>query len=74
VVTNAKRHSGRLGSALQRDFEQAQKRLKQGKGASNSRARTSTTRRAKSTTSARRRPATRSRRGTTRATSRSSSR
>jgi hypothetical protein len=59
VVGSARRHSGRLTSALQRDFEQAQKRVKQ--GASKRSSRSTTARRAKSATTARRRPAARSR-------------
>lgn len=70
VVTNARRHSGRLTSALQRDFEQAQKKLGSSKSARSSR-KTSSTRRAKSTSTTKRRPATGTRRTTS---SRSSSR
>jgi hypothetical protein len=69
VVSNARRNSGRLGTALQRDFEQAQKRLKQGTNSRSSTAKRSTSSRGKTATKARRRPATRSRRTTSRTSS-----
>jgi len=72
VVTSARRHSGRLGTALQRDFEQAQKRVSSKR--TSARTTSARTSRAKSATSARRRPASRTRRSTTRSTARSKSR
>jgi hypothetical protein len=71
-VSNARRHSGRLTSALQRDYEQAQKVAKTKTNARGSRTRSSTTRRKTSTTAARRRPATRSTRSSSRTTRRTS--
>lgn len=73
VVTNARRHSGRLTSALQRDFEQAQKKLKTANTRS-SRTTTSSRSRKKATPTARRRPATRARSTSSRTSARASGR
>jgi hypothetical protein len=66
VVSSARRNSGRLTDALQRDFDQAQKRLKTGSSASASRKRTATGRRGKSTSASRRRSASASTRSSRR--------
>jgi DNA-binding protein HU-beta len=74
-LSNASRHSGRLGTALKRDFDQAQKSPSKpkarAKSTRSSRTRGSTSR-AKSSTGTRRRAASGTRRSATRSASRTS--
>lgn len=65
-VTNARRHSGRLGKALARDFEQAQKKLSKATTTSSSRR---TTTRAKSGTTRAKSSASRAKSSSARTTS-----
>jgi hypothetical protein len=59
-VSSARKHSGRLTTALQRDFEQAQKRMSSGAARGTSRKRATTTLGTKRASSARRTRASRS--------------